>query len=263
MPGYPYLRVDRFLSSFSGDPMSAAAFDAWVAQLRRLDDEARAVEFANLPAADRLRLIDGVPALSGTEPLAATRRCAEELARADLADEASRARLRKAARVPPDYDDWKRVIGLYPLTRIAFASGIRRWQAETRAVFASEPPVLGRLVRYVPAVRDKAAPAEIAAIMSRGQANPLGVPDLRPEERERLFAAFAPELAIDEIDDNDRVGALAYGERGALGVDTARPASYRRVSYTRFRGRTLLQLNYSFWFPSRPLDGPSDLLGHL
>jgi hypothetical protein len=43
-------------------------------------------------------------------------------------------------------------------------------------------------------------------------------------------------------------------------VDTRRPTVFRRMSHTRFEGRTLLQLNYSVWFPARPASGDFDLL---
>jgi hypothetical protein len=39
---------------------------------------------------------------------------------------------------------------------------------------------------------------------------------------------------------------------------------YRHVGFTRYRGRTLTQLVYTFWFGARPAAGPADLLaGYL
>ena len=63
--------------------------------------------------------------------------------------------LRAEARVPDDYSTALRVLGLYPLTRFAFAAGIADWQRRTRQVFAmpaAELPQAGQLQRYTPAV---------------------------------------------------------------------------------------------------------------
>ena len=257
--GFPYLRASRFLASFAGEPLSDAAFDAWVARLRRLDDEARSVELANLPRAAREALIDALPARFRATPLEGTRECAKLLKRSDLSGEAGRTRLRAAATVPPDYDEWKRAVGVYPLTRIPFAAGVRNYQARTREMFATEQPLAGRRVRYALQRTKAASAAEIAEILARG--DPLGVAEPGEGKLESLFAAYAPEFEIDEADENDRLGALAYGKDGALRVDTEAPTVHFRLAHTRFAGRVLPQLVYSVWFPSRPLESSFDLFG--
>jgi len=255
------LRASRFLAGFAGESLSSAGFDAWVARLRRLDDEARSVELANLPRADREAFLDTLPVQFRADPLAGTRECARRLARADLSEDAGRARLRAAATVPPDYETWKRVVGLYPLTRIVFSRGVRKYEAETLETFASEQPVLGHRVRYAPSPAKAESPTQVAAILSRGASDPLGVPDPGESDLTQLFAAYAPEFEVDEADENDRIGALGYGADGLLRVDTAAPTVYVRLAYTRLAGRVLPQLVYSVWFPSRPLESPGDLLG--
>ena len=259
--GFPYLRASRFLAGFADEPLSETAFDAWVARLRRLDDEARSVELANLPRTSREALLGMLPEQFRADPLAGTRECAKRLESADLLEDAGRRRLRAAATVPPDYETWKRVVGLYPLTRIVFARGVRRYEAETLETFASEQPPLGRRVRYAPARTKPPSPAEVAAILSRAGGDPLGAPEPAESELASLFAAYAPEFEVDEADENDRIGALGYGADGLLRVDTAAPTVYVRLAYTRFAGRVLPQLVYSVWFPSRPLESPGDLLG--
>lgn len=259
--GFPYLRASRFLASFAGESLSPAAFEAWVARLRILDEEARSVEIANLPRAAREALQSMLPVPFRADPLAGTRECARRLERADLSDDAGRGRLRAAANVLPDYETWKRVVGLYPLTRLVFARGVRKYEAETLETFASEQAVLGRRVRYAPSPAKASSPGQIAAILAQGASDPLGVPHPGESELTQLFAAYAPEFEVDEVDENDRVGALGYGADGSLRVDTAAPTVYVRLAYTRFAGRVLPQLVYSVWFPSRPLESPGDLLG--
>jgi hypothetical protein len=259
--GFPYLRVSRFLASFAGESLAGAAFEAWVARLRRLDDESRSVELANLPRAARQSLLDALPERFRADPLESTRECAKLLQRVDLTDDAGRGRLRAAATVPPDYETWKRVVGVYALTRIAFAKGVRQYEAETVEMFATEQPPIGRRVRYAPFATAAPSAAEVTAILARGAADPLGATEPDGSELAGLLAAYAPEFEVDEADENDRIGALGYGAGRSLRVDTSAPTVYARLAYTRFAGRVLPQLVYSAWFPSRPLESPGDLLG--
>ena len=47
---------------------------------------------------------------------------------------------------------------------------------------------------------------------------------------------------------------------GVPQVDTGAPVVYRRLAYTRFQGRTLMQLVYTAWFPERPPESLYDIL---
>ncbi|MCL5668664.1 MAG: hypothetical protein M1392_01410, partial [Gammaproteobacteria bacterium] len=170
--------------------------------------------------------------------------------------------LREAARVNDEYRDWQRVVGLYPLTALAFSHGIRRWQESARQTFATplmELPLRGALVRYVPLERGALTRAEVAQILARSEHNPLRIPEPDAADKERLFAAFAPAFEIDVASDDDRIGAPRR-DHGPV-IDIAQPVVYRYLSHTRYQGRNLLQLNYTIWFPARPRDGVFDLLG--
>ena len=114
--GFPYLRVDRALATLA-DAADAGPSLArqWYAALALLDDDSRRIELGNAGSDD----------VAVVAPLAVCRRL---LARADQEEAAS---LREAAQVPDDYSSAMRAWGLYPLTRHAFAAGIRHWQRET------------------------------------------------------------------------------------------------------------------------------------
>ena len=151
--GFSYLRVNRLLASFAAETGSADRFAAWVEGMQALDRDARQIELANLPAPERARLQAGV---SGNGVDAALQRCADLLTARDLATEQRRDALRAQARVPDDYDTWKRTVGLYWITRIPFASGVRSYQAQVEAVFqrpVQELSVRGNLVTYAPVAR--------------------------------------------------------------------------------------------------------------
>jgi hypothetical protein len=262
--GFPYLRVDRPLASFAAETADAERFDAWVARMQVLDREARRVELANLSERQRVRLRS--EAAHDTVD-AGLKRCADLLAASDLATAPQRDALRAQASVPDDYDTWKRIVGLYWVTRIPFANGVGRYQAQVQAVF-DQPiqalPVRGHLVSYVPPEAAAVSPAEVAAILVRTRGNPLGIPEPEPADQQRLFAAFAPVWVVDERDENDRIGALVLGEDARPRVDTTKPVVYRRLAYTRYHDQVLLQLVYSVWLPARPRASVTDMLGgHL
>ena len=263
--GFPYGRVDRFLASFRTAPLDDTAHRAWVDALIGLDRDARRAELDNLPLAARPAVAgrlsaDGWPAVV---PGVLIEGCSRTLRDHDLAAADGRDRLRDAASVPDDYDTWKRIVGFYAFASVPFAYGVSRYQDGVQATFDTpleRVPVRGTLVRYAPRENVTLAATEAAAILARATAGLPGVPRPEGAELERLIAAFAPVLEIDESDANDRPGFPAPGAGGTATVDGERPVAFTRVAYARVGDRVLLQLVYSFWFPSRPVRAPLDLL---
>jgi hypothetical protein len=247
--GFPYLRVDRPLAALgevaAGLPPQEG-FAAWSAALGQLDRRARAAELRN--------------AALDEPPQAAQRRAGDCRERLRAADAGELATLRAAARVPDDYSLVKRALGLYPLTRLAFAAGIRGWHRDVRGRFAlplEALPVEGELVRYAP-------PAAVEALPPQLDAAALGAPPLEPARLRDALLRHAPVLEVDTASDDDVVGALAWRRDGAgapvLAVGGERPAGYVQLAYTRIAGRLHPQLVYTFWFPARPPAGPLDVL---
>jgi hypothetical protein len=136
------------------------------------------------------------------------------------------------AQVPDAYAEWKRALGLYTLTSVPFRWGVRQWEDSTRRTFASSPEV--SLQRWTP------PPADAA-----------------------LITRHAPVFEIDARTPDDHFGA-PHWMANSVRIDTQTPVVFTHVTHTRFEGQTLPQLVYTLWFPSRPRDGPFDLLaGHL
>jgi len=251
VPGFPYLRLDRFTASFA--PRAAKdprARQVWLERARALDREARAVELSNLPR-------DALGALGVSAADAETRSasCAQTLSAQDLASQAARSALFEGAAVPDDYVGWQRVVGLYPLTAIPFSDGVARWQAEVvagfRATHSGAPPE-APLQRYAP-TRDAAMRgAQVAELLARAPRDPLGVPRFSPEELERLFATFAPVFEIETGAEYDLPGAPVWNGAPVVQIDTARPTVYRRLAFTRYGKDVLVQLVYTIWFTERP-----------
>ena len=250
VPGFPYLRISRFLASFR-DEVSGAAFEDWAARMRALDQRAREIEAANLPGAIRTALPLDQSTLQD---------CGDHVLDHDLKSERARVELRRAAHVPDHYADWQRVLGLYPLSAPFFAWGSFSWREDAAARFNRDNAGAGTL--YTPEGQAPALGA-VAAILRKAAENPLGIPDPKGAALEALFDRFAPVLAVDQQSPADFIGTMEW-RGGKAHVDTDRPVAYRLLSHARVGNRVLLQLNYVFWFPERPSTGWFDLLaGHL
>jgi hypothetical protein len=149
VPGFPYLRVNRFLASFSEQDLSPAPLEAWFDRLVRLDREGRTVELKNLPDGSRARLDHAIAATLGSDwrALDVLERCPPILRRHDLARMDRREALLARAEVPDDYSLAKRTFGLYPLTAIPVALGWQRWQAEHLPPFREPTAEVGSEAR--------------------------------------------------------------------------------------------------------------------
>jgi len=257
--GFPYLRVDRFTAALAAsadhDPH---AFNAWVERMRMLDDEGRRVEISNVPqsAIDQLGVNDRQAAVSRTHD------CAQIMAASDLtSDEKTQTLLDQRARVDDDYSSFDRAVGLYALTSIPFSSGIKDWHEQATETFKLARSGHGGnlpVIRYVPPESGTYSRDEVAALLKRS-ADLLGVPVLSAEERERLFATYAPVFEMETTGDYDHIGRLFWASSVTPEVDISRPTVYRKLAYTLDQKRVLLQLVYVIWVPERPNDGTFDL----
>lgn len=262
--GFPYLRVNRLLAHIKPGGQGPL-FDAWLDRLALLDEEARAFEVANLPAAAREMLDSIAHRRHGRALVDALGRCRELLVARDRADAKRGHALIMRAHVPDDYSYVRRVLGLYPVLAPFFRAGIERLETRLRSRFDREDHgASGRWRRYVPPAADVASPAEVAAILARSTRAPLELPEPAKDDLERLFATFAPAFLVDEQAGYDRIGALRYDDAGSVVVDPHEPVVYRRAGWTLMGDRALLQLVYTIWFPHRPAESRFDLLaGHL
>ena len=242
--GFPYLRASRLLAALR--PAAAkepAAFYALVEQMRLLDAGARRHELRNLAS-------DGTESRPQFERV---HECGRLLRDADIARPATRAMLLERAQVSDDYSVADRFFGLYALTRIPFAAGVRRYEEETRGAFRAAANSEGGL-RYAPPPAALPMPRErVALILARAERNSLAIPEPTESEMNELFVAYAPSFEIAVAGDFDRFGALRYLRGSDMPVvDASQLAVYTHPAWTRYEGRVLLQLVYTIWFPERP-----------
>lgn len=260
VPGFPYLRVSRLLAALR--PAARAdeqALQALAERMLALDREARRYEIVNLPAAPNAS--PGVAAA-----MRQTRDCGRLLREIDLAKPETRQVLLERARVPDDYRLANRILGLYWLTRIPFAEGVRRQEEATREAFRRAPGAADdsgapRHLRYAPEPGDPLTRAQAARLLARSAENALGIPEPAEDDLKALLAAYAPSFEIEVKADHDRFGALRW-LRGSdsPSVDGAQLAVYGHPAWTRYGDHVLLQLVYTLWFPERPVQSEGDLL---
>ena len=248
IPGHPFLRADRWLARLARQPGSdPVAIRAW---MRRLDARARAAELANLPATALGALASGAVGASPASLAGELDACGARLATLVGPDALARAR------VDDDYQTWKRWAGLYAFTRIPFSAGVRRYQRETEAVFATPLDALapaGHLERYGPPAGSAPPDMRLDALASGEE------PAFEPLAA--LAARHAPVFEIDTVSASDRIGQPRWAEGPRVSVDTTSPVMFVRLARTLFAGRVLPQIVYSVWFPERPRTGALDLLG--
>jgi hypothetical protein len=244
VPGYPYLRVDRFLASFADEVDADAAFGAWLRQLRAADRDARAVELRRLGEVD-------VQA-----ELARVDRCGETLAALELATPPQRARLRARARVGDDYSLVARTLGFYPFAVPFLNLGISGYHDEVRDDYATPLDALdspGPLVVWTADVAaTETGDAALAGTLADAPRDALGIPQLDAAQWQRLAALHAPVWWIETGGDYDLPGVPAWRGDGTPTVDPAQAVTYFLPQYTRFGREVLPALVYVVWFSERP-----------
>lgn len=254
--GFPWLRTDRFLASF-GDELGGddERWRAWLAHLRRTDLVARRYELANASGAHPFgqAVEDELGALDG---------CARTLNDTLLASDALRDALLLRVEVPDDYRTWQRWLGLYPLTRVFVLAGVHRLHAD-KADVLDEPPAAADDARWHTYASDIRM-TEAASRLATARRDALGIPELTPRELDGLLDRHAPVWRIETRSDDDRPGRPVWRARDRPEVRTDEPVEYRFVTWTRFDGQVLAQLNYLIWYPARTPEGRFDIFaGHM
>jgi hypothetical protein len=225
IPGFPYLRADRFLAASRGRAAAqATAFEAVANRLLAHDLESRRYEIDNLPAAivekwSAMRFDD-----SRTVALRRSAQCGRLLREVELARPDMRAALLERLALPAS-----------PAPGTACKQNLVRGAG---AVVRFSPPP-GGLSR-----------AAVAGWLLRAELDPLGQPLIPEREFEALAATYAPSFEVVVASDADRFGALRW-RRGAAQpeIDAAEPAVYVRPGYVRYDAHGLLQIVYTVLFP--------------
>lgn len=155
--------------------------------------------------------------------------------------------------IADSYADWMRVAGLYPITGTLARPSMNNYRADMARRFKRPARLPMRHYRPEPFPGSPPPPEEL-------QFNPMEIPQPGIGAAQALLAHYAPVISVADTRIFNQPGAITFRD-GKPAVDVERPTAYTWISWTRFRGHNLLQLNYQFWFSERPRKGVFDLFG--
>jgi hypothetical protein len=250
VPGYPYLRTDRTLASFAHEVKSLEEVAGWVRRMREADQEAREFEYINLgmskqdAANQRYRFIN----------------CGRVLAGIEFIDEPKAfARLLELAQPEDEYSAARRLLGFHALTAPLMRARI---DARAQALAAAYTVPVEALPTPAPLTLWKPQPeADLTLIPIQSKyslPDELGYPGMTESQWRALAEHHAPLLWIETASDSDRLAAPQLTPAGAT-ANPELPRANFYVTFARFGGKPLVQMQYLFWFKgaddSAPIDG--------
>ena len=267
IPGFPYLRTNRFLSALKEKIKGDNEKEEWVRWMQELDLKAREKEISNLPDKGVLFLVSKEAGQPDREGLfAQVKACSSRLLKHDQMRPDFYATLYPLVSVPDENSCFRRTIGLYPLFVLPVALVTESSRNKIRSWFDAnieDLPIDGRLRAFVPAEGISLDEREIERIMEESKKNPLRVP--LPDEtlEKKLVKFFAPIFIQDVAASYDCLGRVVWkGDR--LEVDGEKPTVYYYTSYAFLKGEPILQINYVIWYSEREgKSSPRIERGHL
>ncbi|NBI55715.1 hypothetical protein EIZ48_24685 [Photobacterium alginatilyticum] len=238
VPRYPHLAFDRFSLSLIPELTSQQSKEQWLHYVARLASAQREVEYQNL-------------ANKAGFDIENNEKCAQQLTNTALGDRQFWRQLRQyPPHIQSNYQNWQRVVGLYPISKSLAAPAIDTEKKRIISGFIS--PLDKNTITYTATSTSPLHPQEIQSWFTRAsQQSHLGWPLLNEHQVARLSEHYVPEFLIESASLDDKPGQVAYHSGGQPYVKTSKPTLYTSHSYTRFHGQILLQLEFSIWFANR------------
>jgi hypothetical protein len=261
VPGFPYLRADRFLVSLKDRLNDDARKDQWVRLMQQRDLAARKTEIQTLPAAE----VEKLAAAFGFLPergtlLAKAISYSDKLLAHDRGQADFYAVLLAAVQDADEYSTLMRIFGLYPLAAIPVAIVTHNVFDEIAEWHQLPPDALqtrGVLTAFGPSERSEFSGKTAREILKRSAQNPLAIPLPSAADCRTLALIFAPIIIQDLAADYDRPGAMVWGDT-RLEIDPDHPGAYYYVTHAYLKNEPVLQINYVFWYSAR--SGPNSPL---
>jgi hypothetical protein len=259
IPGFPYLRTNRFLLALKGRLRDGNEKDAWVRWMQQLDLQSRRKEINNLPDDMVLSLTSKEKGLPDREGLfARVESCSSELLDHDQTRSDFYSTLDSFADVPDEYSRLMRTVGLYPIVALPVAVVTENSREKIRRRFNADLehlPVDGSLRAFVPAKEKALREKEVQGIIEESRNNPLKVPLPDTIHKKRLVEAFAPIFIQDVAAPYDRPGRVVWRNQ-RIEVDPEKPTVYYYISHAFLKGEPILQINYAVWYSERAGERP-------
>lgn len=267
VPGFPYLRTNRFLSALKNKLKDDKERDAWVRWMQQLDLESRKKEINNLSDSLVLALVSKETHLPDRKRLFdQVESCSSELLNHDQARSDFYSTLAPLVKVPDEYSCLMRTMGLYPVIALPVAGVTVSSKNKIRSWFNAELNNLtvdGQLRTFVSEKRAFLSEKEIEEMFEKSKRNPLRVPLLDESQEKKLVEFLAPIFIQDVVAPYDRIGRVFWkGDR--LEIDPGKPTVYYYLSYAFLKGKPIFQINYVIWYSERAGERPPSIeRGHL
>ena len=261
VPGFPYLRADRFLVSLKDRLKNDAQKDQWVGLMQQLDLAARKTEIQTLPDSEVEKLAASFNLLPERRILEtkaisySDRLLAHDRMRPDFYEV-----LLTAVQDSDEYSTLMRIFGLYPIASIPVAIVTDRVFdeiAEWHQLSPDELQTQGTLTAFGPSAILEFSGETVREILKRSRQNPLAIPLPSVADRKTLSVIFAPVIIQDLAADYDRPGAMGWGDK-QLEIDPDNPRAYYYFSHAYLKNEPVLQINYVIWYSER--SGPNSPL---
>jgi len=254
IPGFPYLRGNRFLAALKKYAPDEARKRLWVRWMQELNGEARAKEIQNLSA----RTVDllapaGNSAAASDDLLLRLQVCSEELLQHDRSQEDFYPYLNSLVEIPDEYSTFLRIVGLYPLALIPVAVATQHVREDFSSWYEKglqDLPIDGSLRIFGPEAMEFPEEEDIHRILEASSQNSFGVPRPNPEQQVKLAHSFAPFFIQDAADSYDCPGRVVW-KGGRPDIDPEKPTIYFYFSQAFWKGAPVLQINYVAWYSDR------------
>jgi len=254
VPGFPYLRTNRFLVSLSEKINDDPGKEQWVAWMRQLDLNARKKEIQNLPDESVASLgfsTNGKPDREGL--IKQMELCTDEFYKSDKSQPGFYEALLSRRKIPEEYSLTRRIIGFYPVFSIPVIHATDKVHKKFKSIYHMEfedLPKVGNLVRFGPGFGQSLNRQEIQLLLERSKKNSLGVPWLTEEEAQKVASSFAPVIIQDIVGTYDKFGEV-FWKGDLLAINSEKPALYYYLTHALVKETPILQINYVIWFPKR------------
>ncbi len=255
VPGFPYLRTNRFLTSLRERLETREAEEEWIRWMQELDLEAREKEIRNLPEDDFASVTER--SVTARDPVRDRMAfCSDELLQNDQSRAGFFTAVRAAASVPDEYSLFLRIAGLYPIAALPVIALTQRKRGKFTDWFESDLdalPLDGNVIAYAPPPSPPLGKSLRRWFKDLGRGS-LMVPRLSEDQEKELASLLAPVFFQDVAATYDRPGRVVWKD-GEVNIDPRAPTVYHYLSHAFFQGEPVLQLNYVWWYSGR--SGPN------
>ena len=265
VPGFPYLRTNRFLSALKEELKDDQRRMMWVRWMQDLDLRSRKKEISNLPD-EIVRSLTSKNPPDRVSLYGQVESCSSELLNHDQSQSDFYTSLEPFVGVPDEYSLVLRTAGLYPLIALPVAVVTKSSREKIRKRFETDLEDLsvdGSLKAFVPAQGIPLGERDTQEIIEKSEQNALKIPLPDSIQKKKLVEAFAPIFVQDMAAPYDRPGEVRWKDH-QIEVNPEKPMVYYYFSHALLRGKPVLQINYAIWYSERAGDrAPSIEKGHL